>query len=289
MQGTAAPLVTPFESDGTVDHTALRELTSWMLESGLDFLVPAGSTSEAPLLTISERTAVVETVVEESGDAPVLAGTGHPGFEATMEQTEQAAEAGADAALVVTPFYYNHGQDALAAYYRDVAAASPIPVYLYSVPKFTGVRVEPETAVELAAHDNVLGMKDSSGDLESVQRIATGTADLDFDLLVGAGSIFAPGLDAGASGGILALANVVPDRVSEMYRLHQAGEDEAARALNRRLVDLNRALTGVYGIPGIKSAMGHRGQDVGALRRPFQPVDDSVAEELAGLVDDATA
>lgn len=289
MHGTAVPLVTPFEDDGSVDHAALRELTTWLLDSGLDFLVPAGSTSEAPLLTMAERTAVVETVVEASGDAPVLAGTGHPGFEATMEQTEQAAAVGADGALVVTPFYYTPDQDALATYYRDVAAASPIPVYLYSVPKYTGVRVEPETAIDLAAHDNVLGMKDSSGDMESVQRIATGTADLDFDLLGGSGSIFAPALDAGASGGILALANVVPERVSEIYRLHEAGDDGEARALNRQLVDLNRALTGVYGVPGIKYAMRHRGREVGAARRPFQPVDDAAARELATLVDDATS
>ena len=284
MHGTGAPLATPFAADGTIDHDALAELADWLLDSGLDFLVPAGSTSEAPLLSRAERTAVVETVAAASGDTPVIAGTGHPGYDETMAQTEAAADAGADAALVVTPFYYDHDQDALREYYRDVADASPIPVYLYSVPKFTHMAIEPETAVDLAGHENVAGMKDSSGNMEAVQRIATGTGE-DFDLLVGAGSIYAPGLDAGASGGILALANVVPELASEIYDRHVAGTDEQARALNRRLVALNRAVTSEHGIPGLKAAMAYRDVPVGTVRRPLRPVDESTRRDLHRLLD----
>lgn len=287
MQGTAAPIVTPFTPDGALNHEALADLATSLVEAGLDFLVPAGSTSEAPLLTAEERSAVIETVVEAVGDVPVVAGTGHPGYEATMRQTEAAAEAGADAALVVTPFYYTHDQATLEAYYRDVANGSPLPVYLYSVPKFTSVRVEPETAISLSSHENVAGMKDSSGDLASVQQIVSGTGDADFDVLVGAGSLLAPALDAGAEGGILALANIAPERVSEIYRLHEAGQDEEARAMNRELVGLNRAITAEYGVPGLKAAMAFRGFPAGQPRRPFQPLED-LPPSLRDLVEQAT-
>ncbi|MFB6268008.1 MAG: dihydrodipicolinate synthase family protein [Halodesulfurarchaeum sp.] len=288
MRGIGAPLVTPFDADGAIDHEALADLTGWVLDRGLDFVVPTGSTSEAELLTIDERTAVIETVVDATaGDVPVVAGTGHPGFRATIRQTRQAAEVGADAALVVTPFYYEHGQETFAEYYRELAEASPIPVYLYSVPAYTHVTLAPETAAGLAAHENIAGMKDSSGDLEAFQRIANATAEADFDLLVGSGGVFAPALDAGAAGAILAVANVVPDRASELSQLHQAGKAEQARAMNRRLIRLNRAVTVEHGIPGLKAAMRLRDAPAGLPRRPFRPVDDAVRRELQRVLDQA--
>jgi dihydrodipicolinate synthase/N-acetylneuraminate lyase len=130
-------------------------------------------------------------------------------------------------------------------------------------------------------------MKDSSGDMESIQRIATGTDALDFDLLVGAGSIAAPALDAGARGAILALANVVPERVSQLYQLHVGGNDEQARAINRRLVDLNRAVTSLYGVPGVKAALAHRGQPAGHVRRPHESLGDAARSDVEALVDEA--
>ncbi|MFB6152950.1 MAG: dihydrodipicolinate synthase family protein [Halodesulfurarchaeum sp.] len=287
MHGIGAPLVTPFDADGAIDHEALADLTGWVLDRGLDFVVPTGSTSEAELLTIDERTAVIETVVEATaGDVPVVAGTGHPGYRATLSQTRQAATVGADAALVATPFYYDHDQETLASYYRELAEDSPIPLYLYSVPAYTHVTLEPETAADLATHENVAGMKDSSGDLEAFQRTASATADEDFDLLVGAGGVFAPALDAGATGAILAVANVVPDLASEIYELHRAGKSEQARALNRRIIRLNRAVTVEHGIPGLKAAMRLREASAGLPRRPFQPVDESVQTTLESVLEE---
>jgi len=287
MQGTGAPLATPFAADGTVDHEALAAFTGWALERGLDFLVPTGSTSEAPLMTMQERNEVVETVVEESGDVPVMAGTGHPGTQATIEQTEGAAAAGADAALVTTPFFYDIDQAGLIEFYRDVADASPIPVYLYSVPKFTHKTIQPETVAELASHENVAGMKDSTGSMEIIQRTANRTEDEDFDLMIGAGSVYAPGLDAGAVGGVLAMANVVPELASEIRRLHVDGKDDEARTLNQRLVDLNRALTGKYGVPGVKAALQYRDAPIGTVRRPLEPVEEAAEAEIRELVDEA--
>lgn len=287
MHGTGVPLVTPFTADGEIDEDALRSLVGWVVEQGIDFVVPCGSTSEAELMTEAERALVTEIVVDAvPDDVPVLPGTGHPGFEETMVQTERAADAGANGALVVIPHYYPHDQSTLESYFRDVADAASIPIYLYSMPKYTGMRLEPDTVASLADHENVHGMKDSSGDLQLFQRYRSATREKEFDLLVGSGGIYAPALDVGADGGILAVANAVPERASEIYRLHQGSKDDAAREVNQRIVDLNHAITSEHGIPGLKAAMRGRDQPAGQPRSPFQPVDTATARALQELVSD---
>jgi dihydrodipicolinate synthase/N-acetylneuraminate lyase len=283
MHGTGVPLVTPFDGDGDLLEGDLRELVHWVESRGVDFIVPCGSNSEAELMSVEERARVVEIVAEEA-DVPVLAGTGHPGLRETLRQTDLAAEAGADAALVVTPFYFGHDEAAMADHYRTVADESPLPVYLYSAPAYTDVALSPELVGDLADHGNVAGMKDSSGNLTRLQRERARTEDADFDLLVGSGSIYAPGLDAGADGGVLGLANVAPERTDEIYRLHRGGHGEQARQVNAHLVELNCAITTRYGVPGAKAAMRERGAPAGEPRRPHRPVSDDVRAELADLI-----
>ncbi|WP_135824686.1 dihydrodipicolinate synthase family protein [Halorussus ruber] len=285
MNGTGVPLLTPFDEDGDLDAEALRELVEWVEEGGVDFIVPCGSNSEAELMSVEERTRVVEIVAEEA-EVPVVAGTGHPGLKETLRQTERAAEVGADAALVVTPFYYGHDDAALEDYYREVADESPIPVYLYSVPAYTGVKLNPEVVGRLAGHDNVAGMKDSSGDIETFQRERRLTADEEFDLLVGSGSVYAHALSSGGDGGILGLANVAPARADEIFDLHRMGKDEEARQLNAELVELNRAVTSKYGVPGAKAAMRYRGVSAGYARKPHREVGDEVRAEIVELVEE---
>mgnify|MGYP006280726983 FL=1 len=287
MYGTGVPLITPFDADGDLDEQRLREVTRWVEDGGVDFVVPCGSNSEAELMSVEERTRVVEVVADETS-LPIVAGTGHPGLKETLRQTKLADEAGADAALVVTPFYYEYDDEALEAYYREVADESPIPVYLYSVPAYTGVELDPEVVGRLAEHDNVAGMKDSSGDIERFQRERRLTDDEEFDLFVGSGSVYAHALASGGDGGILGLANVAPERASEIYKLHQAGDDAAARQLNAELVELNRAVTSKYGVPGAKAAMAERGVDAGHPRKPHREVSDDVREEIVELIDEMT-
>lgn len=282
MHGIGPPLVTPFTEHGDVDYAALRELVQWVEERGVDFLVPCGSNSEAELLTASERERVVETVVDESS-VPVLAGTGHPGLRETLEATESAADAGAAGALVITPFYYKHDQETLASYYRDVADSAEIPVYLYSVPAYTGVRLEPETVGKLATHPNIAGMKDSSGDVGAFIRTQRRIEDEEFDLLVGSGSLLAQALDVGAAGGILALANLYPGTCAEIYETH--GSDAGrARELNAEFVDVNTAITAKYSIPGLKWAMRERGAPAGYPRSPHRPPSEQAKDHLASLL-----
>ncbi|QSW99980.1 dihydrodipicolinate synthase family protein [Haloterrigena alkaliphila] len=285
MHGTGVPIATPFDDGGRIDHDRLASIADWLESEGVDFLVPCGSTGEAPLLAPDERVAAVETVAETT-ELPVVAGTGFEGFEPTLETTERAAAAGADAALVVTPSYYGSDDAALESYYRDLADESPIPVILYSVPKFTGRALAPETAAALAAHENVAGIKDSSGSLESIQRLVSLTSDDEFSVLVGSGSAYAAGLAAGADGGVLALANVAPARASEIYRLERDGKTDAARELNAALVELNRLVTAEYGVAGVKAALEVRGRPAGDPRRPLQPLADDDRSTLEAVLEE---
>ena len=284
MEGVGPPLVTPFDRNGDVDHERLRELVTWVEGRGVDFIVPCGSNGEAELMTAAERAAVVETVVDEAS-VPVLAGTGHPGRRETLDATEAAAEAGADAALVVTPFYFSHDQDTLARYYEDLADASPLPVYLYSVPAYTGVRLLPDTVERLAAHPNVVGMKDSHASIAEFVRTHRRVQDREFDLMIGSASVLAQALDAGAVGGVLALANLAPASTADVLEAHR--EDPArARERNAELVELNTAVTAEYGVPGLKWAMRERGAPAGHPRSPHTAIDAEAKERLRSLLGD---
>ena len=286
MEGTGVPLVTPFDERGDIDESKLAELVGWVEEKGVDFIVPCGSNSEAELMTAEERARVVEIVVE-SASVPILAGTGHPGLRESTIQTELAASAGADAALIVTPFYFSHSQEDMAIYYKKLAELISIPVYLYSVPKFTHVSLEPDTIARLSDEENIKGMKDSSGISDLFQQVVEVTKEKEFDMLVGAGGIYAQALEMGATGGVLALANIAPEKCSEIYQLYKKGDSENAKILNDELVELNRGVTGTYGISGLKAAMEMRGAPAGFSRSPHRGVGGAEKEGLQNLLDEA--
>lgn len=276
MHGIASPITTPFTADGGLDEDALRQLVGWLEDRGVHYLVPCGSTSEAELMTADERARVAEVVVDEAS-VPVIAGCGHPGYRETRAQLEAADAAGADGALVVTPFYYDHDQSTLADYYRRLADEAAIPIHLYSVPAFTDVRLEPDTVGELAAHPTIAGMKDSLGDLGAFVRTAERTADADFDLVTGSANLVTAARDHGAAGAILAVANLAPEVAVAAYDHH----DDQQRATEHQtaLIELN-ALTSRYGIPALKWAMRERGAPAGHARSPFQPPDTTATTEL---------
>jgi 4-hydroxy-tetrahydrodipicolinate synthase len=283
MEGTGVALVTPFTADGDLDESALASLVGELEAGGVDFVVPVGSNGESVLLSPDEQARVIQLVVDVAS-VPVLAGTGQPGLRRTQRATERAAAAGADAALVVTPYYFHHDQAALTAYYRDLAEDAPLPVYAYSTPSKTGVRLEPETVADLASHDNIAGLKDSSGDLERLHREVARTADEAFDLLIGHGGLYAHAIETGVTGGVLALANLAPELASEIYDRYAAGDQAGARARNGRLVELNHAVTAKYGVPGLKAAMRLRGLPAGHVRSPHRPVGDDGEAELEALL-----
>ena len=285
ISGVGPALVTPFDTAGAVDHDRLRRLVEWVEARGVDFFVPCGSTGEAELLTVDERASVVETVVD-AASVPVLAGAGHPGLRETLQSARAAGEAGADAVLVVTPFYYSHDQEQLATYYREVAEGSPLPVYLYSVPKYTGVRLDPDTVGELATESGIAGLKDSSGSLGALTRHRRRT-DETFALLAGSADLLASGLAAGADGGILGISNLRPELAVAIRECHGDDPDRARRLT----ADLGESHAAVFefGVSGLKWAMRERGAPAGYPRSPHRRLDSQTRRRLRQRLEDIGA
>ena len=286
MQGTGVPIVTPCTESGEIDTDRLTLFSESLEAAGIDFVVPCGSTSEAPLLTAKERKDVIETVVDAT-ECPVLAGTGYDGFEETMRATNDAATAGADAALILTPHYYPLTDEEYLTYFTAIADHSPLPIYLYSVPAYTDVNLSPSVIGQLATHDNIHGIKDSSGDLTTLQRTLTLTDDAEFAVLTGSGNVYALSLSVGAAGGILALANVVPELATAIYRLAQEGQKEEALQMNQSLVELNVTITNRFGVRGVKAALEARDRAVGPPRSPLASLSKEDAAEVQTVLQDA--
>ena len=283
IRGTGVPLATPFKANGKIDEPKLRNLIQWIEQREIDFFVPCGSTSETELMSHDERHRVIE-IVRDTTNRPILAGTGHPGLKETLRQTTRAADLGIQAALIVTPFYFQHDQSTLIHYYETVAHQSPIPIYLYQVPIFTNVTLSADTVEHLAQHDNITGMKDSAGNMVEFQRFQQRTESMNFKLFTGSGSLYASSLEAGAEGGIIALANLEPVHSCRIFELIQSEQHDKAHELNRALLELDQAVTVEHGIPALKQAMKIRGAPAGYPRKPFRESSESVTQYLSSML-----
>jgi 4-hydroxy-tetrahydrodipicolinate synthase len=237
IRGSIAPLVTPFADDGAVDHDSLRGLIRFQLHAGSHGISLGGSTGEPSAQSVAERIAAMRTAAEQIGDrVPFLPGTGSHKLDETLELTAAAEQAGADAALVITPYYARPTQEALYRWYATVAREFPsLPLVIYNVPSRTAVDVAPETVRRLFCDfDNVVGIKETTKDFEHFSRVlhACGRS-----LLVWSGIelLCLPLLALGGAGFVSAVANLAPGAVARMYELWQAGDLEAARDLHYRL------------------------------------------------------
>lgn len=290
--GIFAPVATTFAPDGELDLDAYSSNLAWYADSALDGIAIMGSNGEYPSLTVDERARLIETgLAAVAGKRQIVAGTGLESTRGTIELTRKAAELGADFALVVTPYYYKNRYDkqAYVQHFYAVAEASPIPVVVYVMAAYTGVDLPVGTVVELAKHDNIVGIKDSGGNAAKVAEMVANTPD-DFSVLAGSANFLYPALCLGGTGGVLALANVVPDLCQELRQAFLAGEHERARQLQFRLLAPNAAVTSRFGIAGLKAAMELVGLKGGDPRPPLLPAtDDERAEvkqvfERAGLL-----
>jgi 4-hydroxy-2-oxoglutarate aldolase len=209
------------------------------------------------------------------------------GTRSTVALTRKAADAGADAVLVLTPHYYRARMtaEALRVHFEAVADASPVPVYLYSVPAFTGLPWPPGLATSLAAHPRVGGMKESSGDIGLLQRVVSSVPSR-FEVACGNGLVFYPALCVGASGGVLAVANCAPRPVTALHRAFLAGDHPRARRIQEALLPLAAAVTTGHGVAGLKAAMDLAGLRGGAVRAPLLPA-PFVRDEIRPLLDAA--
>jgi 4-hydroxy-2-oxoglutarate aldolase len=286
LQGIFPPLTTPFKADGSLALDRLRENVAKYNATRLAGYVVNGSTGESVLLTWAEIEQVWATVREFAAPEKLLiAGTGAEATAETIEHTKRAAEIGYQAALVRTPsFFKPQMNDAtLGEHFLRVADASPIPVLLYSVPVFTTLAIESPLVARLAAHPNIIGMKDSSGNLQRVSEIIAATPP-GFQTLVGSASTVYPSLVMGAAGAILALACALPESCVVLYEAARAGDAKRARAMQQQLLAPSAVLASRYGAAGLKYALDRRGYYGGPPRRPLLPVNESAKHEIDAVL-----
>jgi 4-hydroxy-2-oxoglutarate aldolase len=250
-----------------------------------------GSNGEAVHVTPDEASAVFRAVREAAAPGrTVLAGCGQASTWATLEMTRRAADAGCDGALVLTPSYYRNGMtaEALVRHFATVADASPIPIYLYNVPANTGLNLPPSVAADLAPHGNVLGIKDSAGDVGQLAELVRLTRHAPgFRVFSGNFGSTLPGLAVGVTGAVLAVANVFPDECAAILRLFEEGRVGEARAIHLRVLPVARFVTSEYGVPGLKAVLRLCGTPAGVPRAPLLPLDAKRREELDRLLAEA--
>ncbi len=282
LKGVLPPIPTPFREDGEVAYDKLAEnLERWNRTDLSGYLV-TGSNGEFAALTEHEKMRIWEVARKHiPTQKRFLAGTGCETTRETIAMTKQAASAGAEAALVVTPWYNKGAMKSreLVAHFAAVADAAPIPILLYNVPQFTGVTMGSDAVAKLAEHPNIIGMKDSAGAMEMFAEYVRVTPP-SFQLFIGSALSFYVALCLGARGGILALANIAPQECVLIQRLFEDGKQEEAKRLQLRLLPLARTVTSRFGIGGLKAAMTIRGYYGGPPRAPLLP---PTAEEVEAV------
>ena len=291
LHGIFSPLTTPFAPDGSVALGRLRENIARYNGTGLAGYVVNGSTSESVLLQWEEIYRIWETVKDAAAPGKILiAGTGAESTAETVEQTNKAAALGYGVALVRTPSFYKPAmsEGALAAHYLRVADAARIPILIYSIPLFTHVTVEAPLIARVARHPNIIGMKDSSGNVQGVADIIH-AAPKDFQTLVGSSATLYESLEVGAVGAILALACAFPDLCVEIYESARSGDRAKAHDLAQKLIAPAKMLGPQYGIAGLKYALDRLGFFGGPPRAPLLAVDDSAKREIDAMLAQVTS
>jgi len=282
LTGIFPPIITPFKENGDIDEGGfIRNIERWNDQPLSGYLV-LGSNSEAPFLSREEKLRLVELTVKHAAKGrTVIVGSGGESARETIRLTNDAAHAGAKAALVLTPFYYGDqmNEDALVSFFSAVADASSIPILIYNVPKFTHINASVNVLSRLQGHPNIIGMKDSSGNMPQLASFRK-IIDSSFQILVGTASGWLPALEIGITGGILALANCCGTECAQVKELFEAGKLKEAGELNSRLLPVNKAVTATYGVAGLKYACERRGFESGTVRSPLLPLNADQKSDL---------
>jgi len=286
ISGIFPALVTPFEPDGAVSLRGVRENIRRYNQTAVAGCVVLGSTGESVMLSREAADSVLAASIEVAAPAKLLiAGTGAESTSETIARTRRAADLGYAAALVKTPYYYKpvYKAETFIRHYRAVADASPIPVLLYSVPQFTGITLETPEILTLAAHPNIVGIKDSSGNIQRAAEIVAG-ARPDFQVLTGGAAVIYPALAVGARGAILALAAALPEKCAELFLLFESGRHEQAKALQLELAVASKRIVSEQGIAGVKYAMDLRGYNGGLPSLPLLPLAEEKKQSIAAVI-----
>ncbi len=272
--GAATALITPFDKDGNIDYERFEALVEFQISEGIDALVVAGTTGESSTFTDDEHRRVIEFVVEKTaGRVPVIAGAGSNDTAYATGLVKHACAAGADAVLLVTPYYNKATQNGLIRMYTEIADASEKPVILYNVPSRTGVNIEPETYLALAKHPNIVGIKEANGNIAKIVDTFALVGDK-LDVYSGNDDQIVPMLSLGAKGVISVLSNLLPRATSQICRKYFDGDTEGSRRMQLELLPLIHALfSEVNPIPA-KAAMARLGYTENVLRSPLYPMEE---------------
>ena len=285
FRGAATALITPLTNDG-VDYAAFGKLIDWQIEQGIDALVIAGTTGEGSTLTDEEhREAIRFSVERAAGRVPIIAGTGSNDTDYAISLSRYACQAGADALLVVTPYYNKATQKGLVAMYTAIADAVDKPIILYDVPSRTGVGIEPATYLALADHPNIVGIKEANGNISKIVETAALVGDK-LDLYSGNDDQIVPILAMGGKGVISVLSNVMPARTVEICRRFFDGDVAGSARLQCELLPLINALFSEVNPIPVKAAMAELGWCENYLRLPLTPMEEEHWAKLKGIMRD---
>ena len=282
FEGVATALITPFGPDGSVNYAKLEELINKQIEDGVDGLVICGTTGESATLTEKEHMDVIrESVKFVNGRVPVIAGTGSNCTQTAIEMSKEAEEYGADGLLLVSPYYNKATAEGMYEHFADTANAVNIPVVLYNIPGRTGVNIEPETVYRLARDvKNIVAVKEASGNISNIAKIAALTAGLDFDIYSGNDDQVVALCAMGGKGGISVVSHVIPKEMHDLVMSFINGDAKKSLEIQNKYLSLiNTLFIDVNPIP-VKEAMNLLGYEVGGYRKPLTPMSDAHREIL---------
>ena len=286
IEGVFPPVTTPFDDNGCIVHDHLAENIKRWNETDISGYLILGSNSESVFLNEEEKLEIVKTARKSIPPSKkMLVGTGLECTPGTIEFTRRAADCGADVAVIITPHFFksNMSHEAFTKHYLMIADSSPIPVLLYNVPSFTGLNMESGTASVLSSHENIVGIKDSSGNVEQLSELISLTGGKEFSVLTGSSIVLYPSLCVGAAGGIMAIACVLPEKCTDIIRLYKDGNHTEAKESQMRLIGPTLAVTSRYGIPGLKAAMDLSGHYGGRTRMPLLPITGAEIGEIKSI------
>ncbi len=282
--GVYTPIITPFDKNEALDLDKMKHNLELWSQSELDGLLVLGSNGEFPYMSREEKIRLTDFVRDNwSKDRKLLAGTGCQSTEETIELTKEAAAIGVDAVLVLPSYYYKGGMtdEVLFAHFERIADRSPVPVLLYNMPANTGINLSSSLVAKLSEHENIVGIKDSSGNIVQIAEIVRSSA-AGFSVLAGSAGFMLASLSVGAAGAVAALGNILPDRCCRLYKLFQENKWEEATELQLELLEINSTVTSGMGVPALKAAMDLLGYQGGIVRKPLQQLSE---EKMARLKD----
>ncbi|WP_409305478.1 4-hydroxy-tetrahydrodipicolinate synthase [Peribacillus sp. SCS-155] len=277
-------MVTPFDKKGNIDFTKTTQLVNYLIENGTDSIVLAGTTGESPTLSSEEKIALLRHVAKiVDKRIPIIMGTGSNNTYASIELTKKAEKNGADAIMLVGPYYNKPNQEGLYQHFKTIAESTSLPVMVYNIPGRSVVNIAPETVIRLSKIDNIVAVKEASGDLLAMTEIIAGT-DPDFKLYSGDDSITLPVLSIGGAGVISVASHIIGNELQQMVAAYENGSVKEAAQMHQKLLPIMRGLFNAPSPAPVKTALQMRGMDVGSVRLPLVPLSEKERSSLSQLL-----